>query len=785
MSLFLYLLGPSHVSCLSNMQKRKITLKTFGLVLVPVLALGLGIYTFDFHYLKAYYKSGFMPSNSFANTIQIEKDEVLIGFWDVPDRLLIAKKFKLGYYLVQKDPAGSYILPRGRNLLSDTRTIIKNKSFKISSIKSADSGLGGLLVPDNFPLTELNAAGYTKNAEGEWVKARLLRKSTVETFEGIVKYELPKSNNTTNWEQFQDLKLPSGILNVGGFGFPLFADEILQNGKVNLLSKGFTHVANLEGLPRNTWDGKNVYYFNTLFYLIKVAARNMLKQGKNGGVYGDIKVIADLEDQDSNIPYNKLTVEGAIELGRNLYYISCCANSVDDQSWNIPLNESVIMVDEESMHLYEWVGGNSYSLFGYLNQGMMDAAGPNYKVFWYAQPVSRHYQANILKGVNVLTKEDVENSFREEHIAMNSSGWKNSSWFTDANGGYSKVPFLSNAEIYEKSNGKIVLDRNGKRKYRNEDFSINIYGKPTRIYATPHEYMRYSLSHKNTGEGRFGRQYVDIHADGSASVKSEFKRLGYDWHYKGSRPYPQYWEPETKMWVEGIYRRADGIMYDLLMLSKLEKGKWDISKANVKYKLYGEHRPQTEPWTFGGNSIDVREVGESQIFYDTFMLLLSGGQAASSWDDGFWQRNLPKKGGKVYDKDDYWGRYHSKLAAVQTVMKPLEGSKSTDWTYVHFYYPFWGQKNSEVISSGIYFNGKFYVFFLNPTLESGEKQSLSLNVGKFSTSIELIGHEVYYKVFDVPQGLSTKDFKLSYTTIYGRKVKVNGSVTNKISEHYE
>ena len=76
---------------------------------------------------------------------------------------------------------------------------------------------------------------------------------------------------------------------------------------------------------------------------------------------------------------------------------------------------------------------------------------------------------------------------------------------------------------------------------------------------------------------------------------------GYDWHYKGSRPYPQYWEPEVKMWVEGIYRRADGIMNDLLMLSYREKGKWDISKANVKYKLYGEHRPQTEPWTFGGN----------------------------------------------------------------------------------------------------------------------------------------------------------------------------------------
>lgn len=758
-------------------------LKKIGLFVIPALALALGIYKFNYHYFKEIVKSGYSSSDTFFSTIQTDKDEVILGFWDVPDRVLLARKFKSGYFLVQKDPAGSYMMPRGKNLLNDSRTVIKNKSFKLSVIKSEESKLGGLLIPDNFPLNELRQLGYAENEDGEWIKANLLKKTAVKEFTGVIKYDLPKGNNTTNWEQFQNLKLPEGILHVAGYGFPLYADEKLQNGKVNLLSKGFTQVANLEGLPRKTWDGKNGYYFNVLFYLIKVAARDMVKNGKNGGKYGDIKSIADLDDQDSNIPYNKIKVAGAVELGKHLYYTACCANSIDDQAWNIPLKESVIMIDEESMHQYEWEGGDSYSLFGYLNQGMMDAAGPDYKVFWFAQPVSRWFQYNAAREVNHLSEKDIEGAFKDENIYMNSPGWKNSTWYTDANGAYSKVPFLSNTDIYEKRNGAFVKDRQGKRKYRNENFSLTIYGKPTQILATPHDNIRYSLS--NGREDRFGREYVDVHVDGSASIKKEYARQGYDWHYKGSRPYPQYWEPETKMWLEGIYRRADGIMFDLLMLSKLEKGKWDISKANVKYKLYGEHRPQTEPWTFGGNSVDVREVGESQIFYDTFMLLLSGGQAASSWDDGGWKKNLPIKGQKLYEHDDYWGRYHSKLAAVQTVMKPLEGSKSTDWTYIHFYYPFWGQKNSEVISSGIYFKGKLYVFFLNPSLENGEKQTLSLSAGKFSTAVDLVGHEVFYKVFDVPAGLSNRDFKLSYTTIYGRKVKVNGQVTNKISEHYE
>jgi hypothetical protein len=765
------------------MYKRNIALKKIGLFVIPALVFALGIYKFNYHYFKEVFKSGYSSSETFFSTIQADKDEVILGFWDVPDRVLLARKFKSGYFLVQKDPAGSYMMPRGKNLLTDPRTVLKNKSFKLSILKSQDSGLGGLLIPDNFPLNELKQLGYAENEDGEWIKANLLKKTAAKEFTGVIKYDLPKGNNTTNWEQFQNLKLPEGIFHVGGFGFPLYADEKLQSGKVNLLAKGFTQIANLEGLPRSTWDGKNVYYFNNLYYLIKVAARNMVKNGKNGGTYGDIQSIANLRDDDSNIPYNKITVAGALELGRNVFYGSCCANSVDDQSWNILSNESVIMIDEESMHHYDWEGGDLYSLLGYINKGMMEAAGPNYKVFWYGQPISRWIHANMLSGVDALTEKKVESAFNVENILMNSQGWKNSMWFVDANGGYSKVPFLSNSDIYQKKDGAILKDRNGKRKYRNENFSLTIYGKPTQILASPHEFMRYSLS--NGREDRFGREYVDVHADGSASIKKEYARQGYDWHHRGSRPYPQYWEPETKMWVEGIYRRADGIMNDLLMLSYLEKGKWDISKANVKYKLYGEHRPQTEPWTFGGNSVDVREVGESQIFYDTFMLLLSGGQAASSWDDGGWKRNLPNKGSKLYENDDYWGRYHSKLAAVQTVMKPLEGSKSTDWTYIHFYYPFWGQKNSEVISSGIYFKGKLYVFFLNPSLENGEKQTLSLNAGKFSTTVDLVGHEVFYRVFDVPSGLSNRDFKLSYTTIYGRKVKVNGQVTNKISDHYE
>lgn len=756
--------------------------KRIALGLVP-----LGVIAGFFLPWEEYARHGIQVENKFEQSIVQDSKEVVLGFWDVPERILVARKFKKGYFLVQRDPGGSYMVGRGKNLLSDPRTVLQNKQFSLSSLLSEDSDLGGLFAPKNFPKEEMNALGYALNDDGEWVRKEVAKQTTVkDELKGILPYTLPKGNNTTDWSSFPNLQLPGGIVNVGGYGFPLYRDEKLQNGKLNLLSKGFTHLVNLNALPRATWEGKNVYYFNQLYYLMIVAARSMVSDGKTGSQYGNIQAIANLANDNTQIPYEGLTVAGAKELGKHIFKTSCCSNSIDDARYDILKNESVLMLDEESMSPRKWAGGDHYALLGYLTEGIVDEAGPGLKVFWYAQPVQQWFNGQVARGLDNVTDRELETAFNDRNNLMNTPGWKNSTWYVDASGAYSKVPFLSNAEIYQKKNGKILTDAQGKRMYRSDDFQLKVYNKTFTILGTPHENIRYALQNSTTGEQLFGKRYVDISRDGSASIKKEYSRKGYGWFQNGlSRPNPKFWESETKMWVDGIYRRADGIMYDLLMLAKLEKGKWDISKANVRFKLYGEHRPQTEPWTFGGNAVDVREVGESQIFYDTFMLLLSGGQALSTWDDGFYRNELPNKGQKLYDKDDYWGRYHSKLAAVQTVMKPLEGTRVQDWTYVHFYYPFVGQKNSEVISSGIYHKGKLQVFFLNPSLENGEKQVLTLQAGNKVYKVELIGHEVEYQQITVPAGLQPKDFKLSYTTIYGRKVKVNGLVTNRISEHYE
>ena len=133
---------------------------------------------------------------------------------------------------------------------------------------------------------------------------------------------------------------------------------------------------------------------------------------------------------------------------------------------------------------------------------------------------------------------------------------------------------------------------------------------------------------------------------------------------------------------------------------------------------------------------------------------------------------------------DYFARYQARLAAYQTVYNELQGTLPDNWTFIHFYQPYIGRKYSEIISCGIYYNEKLTIFFYNPTLENEEVQNVQMTTGNVIYDFDLIGHEFYYKVFDVPMNLDVEDFTLEYTTIYGRHVKVNGKVTNSRHDHY-
>jgi hypothetical protein len=104
-------------------------------------------------------------------------EEIALGYWEVPDRILVAKLLDGKYHLMQTNAARSYYVARGKNLLNDSRTkrpLAPNGGTNtsdgiIASIVSGNSDIGGLATPASFKDGVMTAKGYVKNNEGEWV----------------------------------------------------------------------------------------------------------------------------------------------------------------------------------------------------------------------------------------------------------------------------------------------------------------------------------------------------------------------------------------------------------------------------------------------------------------------------------------------------------------------------------------------------------------------------------------------------------------------------------------
>ncbi|MDP1814393.1 MAG: hypothetical protein Q8K92_08090 [Leadbetterella sp.] len=106
-------------------------------------------------------------------------EEVALGYWEVPDRILVAKLLDGKYHLMQTNASRSYYVARGKNLLSDARTKVTGASNGtppatlsnqvIGELVSGNSDIGGLAAPATFKDGVMIAKGYVKNNQGEWV----------------------------------------------------------------------------------------------------------------------------------------------------------------------------------------------------------------------------------------------------------------------------------------------------------------------------------------------------------------------------------------------------------------------------------------------------------------------------------------------------------------------------------------------------------------------------------------------------------------------------------------
>lgn len=134
-------------------------------------------YEYNSKKMFVYDGSKYVEAFKIGNTIQPDViipntdniDEVIIGYWDIPERVLIRKVVDGQYWLMQTDPQRSYYITRGINLLDNPQTKVTNLTDR-SLLKNKVTSLGGLMPTPNFPENVFFGTGFKLNEKGEYIK---------------------------------------------------------------------------------------------------------------------------------------------------------------------------------------------------------------------------------------------------------------------------------------------------------------------------------------------------------------------------------------------------------------------------------------------------------------------------------------------------------------------------------------------------------------------------------------------------------------------------------------
>ena len=608
-------------------------------------------------------------------------------------------------------------------------------------------------------------------------------------------YILPVGQNVINYEDLPDLVVDPAFSYTLGYGARFESDMPNdENGKLVLFKKGVKHMVHPRAYNRSRWSPENSYSFCFPQNTYKTAANWAVGSGQwNPAIHGDLTPMRNI---NSNvIPYETLTVAGAKLFGQFVADAVGSNDSIDQPgNYNISTARAHTMYDCENEPDRGWAHGSLTDFYGYVSMGMMDRfeqltgeVNPA-KLEIYGQSISWFQKSNI----NIDTEDITALATQAKNIILtNNHAFKGAIWgakktYVECGTGYLKMPYLNNSvKIYQTNPDGSIRTVNGRRLPRADKYSINVLGRSFEILPTPHDYIKWGLVNDTTGEQKLGWQ----HAFWGEYNPSAWVSPPPGWHWGNwVNSNPASWRPESELFWKNVYNKADHMGFAFLMLRRASTGNSDISYFDPSQNILPSltDRPQSEPFTWLGNSIDIREIGEEGMKYSVYLYYLSGGRMYTTWDDGGYPSPWPSKGNPIYGKNDYWGRYIPGLAAYQSIFKELEGVNKSDLIYLHFYTPFVGQIKREVVSQAIYVrsSGKLLIHYCNPSLENTEKQTVKLRAGGSAYRVILTGREERFKVMNVPAGLTKNDFSLEYTTIYGENLKKRGVLTEDFLNHY-
>lgn len=559
-------------------------------------------------------------------------------------------------------------------------------------------------------------------------------------------YLISTTPNVINWGQFGNFQLTFGEAHYG-FGTPRFLNE--TGSPSDPLSHGWTHS---DAVGLNTiaeLPPAKAMKFITLNQTIDNAlVSELLDEGKFDAV--------GLRTSTENL--GSVTNATAYLAGRKLYYHIWGA--WDPQRGDYNARIGMPMIDEEVWH------GSFENRGRIMNQMIAGMKAEASGVGKTVKPVMYGYLFNNCIGSFISNNGNIpfsEQRFFPNHSDTEIESFKNPnahvSQYLNQTGiqhglfPYFKVPYPMTESLYKKdAQGNYVIV-NGKRVWRDTDYTETQYNQTVNFYASPKDVDYY------TGNEYLPESWYAAIQPFALYSHYVFGRMGFNKFYNNNYNITNRDDFASEL-VAIVRDETEGTYFSMTNKSR------PISPYLAEFQVYLPYLlgiRNFEVWTDYGPRSALSEPGAYPV-------------------RPYGQNYKRLRNGVILDEPRYWGTYEVYTACLKYLQDIQNKYNIFSGTEKYWQATAPSDKTNQVLLFGVLSGNNLVVFGTDFRLDKTDEITVNFtlsNVSGYNTTFKIKGRKHFINVIQLPAGSYTTDnLRFQYNDLYGSMHKHTGNLQN-------
>lgn len=677
----------------------------------------------------------------------------LVAYWNVDANT----SYPLYYFIIGGDtilaqgengvPIENLFVHRGKNMLGrgDITTVVSLDSICNATFSYDTTGLNGLYEPSGFS----TPSGYTLYYDADSTKIYSNIGNPIGSEAGTnlvaaITYTPTTTINSVNLTQFDNSSSVSGLYFGFGQGAPYFSNLLSTNPAVHF-SKGWTASQSTALQPADSVNNTQISaFFNATGKMAEVAATMT-------GTYPDLSNVT-----TSAFPnLSAVSAESARQLGINVYFNKLFSYYNKEAGTNSK-RIATSLFDEETWNYVP----NQLSFMGNVSKGISQAmnggagVGSNGRVIVYGFAYAPN---NFMRGEVTPYPECCSVSQVDGYAnGWLLNGFEHTGIYTDANVEYYKTPVSDDSTYYQMSGGEYVLDGNGKRQLRTDSFTEYLFGDTTEFVTEP------------------TATFISVNTTDCPDCIPSVANTRTDVYKAITQQYKFHDRIQTAQAARANYYGLDFTR---------RSNQWPRNGAILSLG--------TEPFTYGGNYHERRQIGKAGVLGQFIMAAMQGIEAIETWEDGTGgevpvgrndspYQTAPSNGSQLYGEDLYYGEYEAATAAVQAIQDAYRNF-TLDETLRYFSFSKYviSAQNKEILGGGFYQGDSLSVYFLYPYHDPSDTTSIEVQLGDTEVKlVDLVGRNPAIYKWGIDNSVTPQNIIASYINIDGDSIVVTGDIDN-------